>query len=166
MSTGNLLLFFFPCLYIRDHLLNRKELTFSPTLMQKTLSFCYKASAFPGWEMVGIFFSFFSFWLSHVIYNIQFHPSSLSSTSLIFRGNSQLLCPSHHSISSWVFFVSLQSQVLLLVGFVLLFGRLILLIIYVWGHILILHEMHLVLGFCKDLSYSRAFILQGLLSLS
>lgn len=53
-----------------------------------------------------------------------------------------------------------------LVVFTLLFGRLNLPIIYVWGHILVLHQMHLGLGFYKDLSYSRASILQGLLYLS
>lgn len=143
-----------------DNLFNIKEIIFTPTLIRKTLSFCYKASAFPSWETVPFFFSF---WLSHVIHNIQFHPSSLSSTSLIFLVT---LCPRHHNISSWLFFVSLQWEVLLLVVFTLLFGRLTLLIIYVWGHILILHQIHLDLGFYKDLSYSRAIILQGQLCLS
>lgn len=160
----NLLLFFFLFLYIWNHLFNMKELIFSSTLTQRLWISVTRLQLFQTEKRLDFFFFFFI-----LAFTCHIQHTFLPIFSFIYFFNPLLgqpavtFCPSHHSISLWVFFVSLQSKVL--VVFMLLFGKLILLIIYVWGRILI-HQMHFVLGFCKDLSYSKAFILQGLLCLS
>lgn len=156
--------FFFPYLNMWDHLFNIRELIFNPALMQKTelllddFSFIRLKNVC---VLVRVFFILA--FTCHMQYTVLPIFSFMELFNLLLGHLAVALYPSLHTISSWVICVTIQSKVLVLVVFMLFLGRLILLIIYVWGHILFLHQMHLVLEFCKALSCRRAFILEGLL---